>query len=288
MDVTANSIRLTDPALEFATLAHRLRVNSQNSNVAACEILAKFVGLSSNDYQFVEMLGILGVRANILMEFIAGIKDDYLDDDLRNAVINGVGRMSLVTKPSNMAAPWSQVVSQSLREDDIRLLRSFSRTARDHRALRLLSDADKKHLIEQIDASLTELVDDKHFPKWAINPITDGMRRLKLIMMFFDVFGHDAAIDQLLKVEAEVRASFDFMLKISEISQHKLVKTIGVFSLATNVLLLPPKIVDAIPSYRGYVHAISENVPKLIGGPLKQITDQRIKQVDPEAPADAD
>jgi hypothetical protein len=270
------AVPTTDPALEFAILASDLLAHSHGQATPTFDALSKFAKVSADDPLFFEIIGMIGSRAVMLTDFIYELQDEYLDEDLRSSLIAGIREMAQVISPIHMGSQWNHIAPKYLQQSNIRALRLFSRTARQYKPLRYVAPTEREQIVAELEGALQELGEDKHFPAWAISQIAEGLRRLKLMLTHFPMFGHDAVLDQLIKIQAETKANFDFMQRIKEISEHKLVKTLGVLSLIANLLVLPPKAAASIPYYREHVHQIVHDVPKLLGGPPKRLTHQPV------------
>ena len=285
MKSAVKAIATTDPVFEFAVLANNLLVHSSDKGVTVFEGLADFVDIPTGDIRFFEVLGVFAERSSSLIRFLKEIEDDYLDEDLRERLIEIVRQMTGIIHPANMSAPWNQIVDSSIPKDNLRLLRSFSRTARHHRELLVFDEKQRKELLAAIEDSIKELDEDKHYPKWAMTPLREGVRRLRFIINHFQIFGHDHTLDHLIKLQVETKYNFDILAIGKEVSDHKLVKTVGLFVLAANLFVLPSKAGEAIPYYRSHIHELMQRMPALIGGPQKLLT-HRQSQEDAAKPAE--
>ncbi len=111
-------------------------------------------------------------------------------------------------------------------------------------------------LIKKIDEAISELASAAS-PDWMSAPLSDGLARLKTILKFFNFFGHEMAIEELLifnqKVESLRKSQQADPNFLSKFESRRLIKALEITVLLGNLFILPDQVVSANDRYVGWV-----------------------------------
>jgi hypothetical protein len=251
-----------------------LRSWDGNPNMATFEVVAQNLKLVPNQPALLEILQAIASRGSRLAWFAGRLQDEFLDDDLRKAVAGAADQISKATVLPNIVNPWGQVRDEFLREDDIRTLKLFSRTARHHQPLKLYTSDERNKAVAAIEEALQTLDKDLDAPKWMIQPLKDGLTRLLFVLKFIPFFGHELALDELLRLRASIEALSATLDDAGERGTFKKwLAAVGVVAFAvvsvTDILTVPKNTVEALETYRGWTRAFLSSTPAQLAPPPK-------------------
>jgi hypothetical protein len=218
---------------------------------------------------FFELLSVLRNRIHSLEQFARTVVDRELDDSLRGEVVAATKAFAQLFAPQQLVTVWDSTRASCLPDANLKTLTWFGQTARRHRPLRVVSDQERLALIEKIDEALRGL-DDDLLTDWRKEPLREGLMRLQTILKFFKVFGHEAAIQELLlfnrKVESlsEAHSVADSFLTSFEFPSLR--KALEITALVGALFTLPDTTVTAFGHYvewqRRMIASATDQTPK--------------------------
>jgi hypothetical protein len=201
----SSTLALTDPAAELVGLARLLQHYQTASNRSVHATIGALLECSLSEQ--IEAVAAITARVSRLKELVSSVDDPFLDEHgQRGILLSALDQFLGLFRPEHAGGAWSSALKTFIREEDIRAIQGFSRTARDYRPLRRIEKEDRQQLLGKIGAALADMESRNDVPSWAKEPLTDGLRRLQLMVRHLSFFGHSTAIDQILLLRTHTNA----------------------------------------------------------------------------------
>ncbi len=240
--------------------------------------------LASPDFFYA--LSAIGRRKDRLLGFVKAVDDEFFDEDLRTTVAAAVECIGQLNNQQVLEVSWTQLKASFLREDDIRTLKLFSRTARHYRPLPRVLEEERDQIVKKIDELQHELSVCADLPEWAKEPLREGLGRLRLVVLYFILFGHEEAIDQLLLIRGQIEAIATALLNAHEPEEKRrhrvavLALLMTLLSTAIEVFTTPQTNMEALQTYRGWARDYISSPPTQISPPPKLLEAPTAKRGD--------
>ena len=268
---------IIDPSWEIAEAMRRL-LQHPGDNQATWSVFQKVLGGGISQNEYWDLISVLNVRLLRLTKLIKWVDDKEFNQAKRNRALVAVQRFSGVFTPQQQAQPWQHTLSNVLIEDDALALDWFSTIAKRYQPLRKLNDEDQSKLIEQLDAVLSGIDTNEDIPRWAKEPLAEGLRRLRLILKHIVFFGCETAIDELLGIYHRTQAVEAELLHTAPgktgAERPTIISVLAFVALAGSLFAMPEDVPKHFNTYKGWLlKVITENsrLPKpttlLIEGP---------------------
>jgi hypothetical protein len=262
------SMEIIDPAWEAAK-AIRALLKQKPSAEATWKHIKRAVGDDISTEDFWELIAALRSRLARLGRFASEVSDNEFSEEQRTRVHGAINTCSATFEPQQLGSDWQTTVSNFVRADDALQLEWFSIVAKRHQPLRLMTDVDRKRLIEQIDEVLEHIKDRSDVPNWAQEPHTEGLRRFRLILQHLLFFGCAEAIDQLMDLYQKTTAvastldSHSSSKPSSNWNSLTIGQVLNFVVIAAALLCSPDQVTTAFERYKGWYISLVKSDPRL-------------------------
>jgi len=270
--VAQQRVSYTDEATELANFFYRIATyKSESDDERNYTILCEFGGFDSNNVETLEAIAEIGRRASRLNDFIATLDDEVIDQYLKDSLRLSVKTLVAFAAPLNFSSSWNAYVNLDKFMPQINNLRLFGRIVRDYKPINKVTDADISTLRSTLSDAYAEALETTDISEWAKFAILQGLDRVNFRISHFDFFGHDATISALAKLRFDV----EVVARSQSEAQSRAGKLValGIFVMtATQVLIRPAEVAQAINTYRSALSELMSDSVPLISPPLRQIT----------------
>lgn len=257
-----HEFKLTDSSSELAQVGRKIRGSDKVKGQNVLVGFASCFGVDPSSHIFFDLLSVVRSRIYALEHFAKNVTDPELDQNLRGDVVAATQLFSQLFLPQHLTTVWDNNRVTFVPDANIKTLMWFGQTARRHRPLRVITDEERKNLIEKVDEVLGDLADGD-ISRWAIAPLSEGLLRLRTILQFFEFFGHELAIDELLifnrKVEAIRDASRSVDGGLGSYEFPTMSKILNISALLGTLFILPDQAVTAYDRYVGWQKRMIES-----------------------------
>ena len=200
---------ITDPAREIAALIDHLRgFNPGNPNANPFwKVVADNAGLSPQSAEFVELFSIVRSRLARFEEALNELEGKAVAQDISEKVRSAIQRVAAAFSPQNVGSNWADATTRRLTADDATVLRMFSPTMERYSPLRRLSDDEREAAILAIQDALAEINGAEGLEVWQRQALRHGYQRLELILKYFEFFGHEGLVREVVITAAATTAA---------------------------------------------------------------------------------
>lgn len=248
--------QLTDQAAELVELGDYIRSIPDNGS-ATFTVIAGELKLDPNSFEFLDAMAAIGARFAAFSRFINTVDDPFVTPRVRTNTLGAVQLFSRLWRPDVFNSQWTGVKQKYLNDNVLFIIEGFSRTAREHKPLRKLTENDRETLLKNLSSLISDIDNDETIPVWAKQPLSDGLSRLQTIVSSLIFFGHDAAIDQIILMHARSSSLQEALIK-GEPDKYpqghtKIFRILEVIALAGQLFCLPAESHVAIDTYRTWL-----------------------------------
>ncbi|MDA8869972.1 hypothetical protein N9H93_01105 [Rhizobiaceae bacterium] len=254
----------TDPASELAALFSKMSIIEPRHPSHSTQVtLSRHFKIDAASADWYELIGAIAFRIRALRSFVSTVDDRFVKEKMRSETLKSLDHMARFLSPDQMAAKWHIVKADLFTDDHIGRLESFAAIGEKYKPLRKLNDEQRHEILDKIDEAIILLDGDDvnmpEIPAWASAPILEGLRSLHRIISHLEFFGHQFAIDEILKLHSRAKsiAESDLPDSVKLDLFPKIRNAMHVLFFVGELLLLPAN------AYQGY-HVYKEVALEMI------------------------